>query len=289
MVLSRSVVAKVNCLALFSSMFFLFPAIAVSSTMTIESDIKELTEDSILITQASISGLRKNTKYYFEGAFTKNLDNPRYFGYTKNSKDEWQKYLSSPKIEDLAGGFISATTDSEGSMGVTLTLRIDKEDQDFKGSGDYFVKVRRFTEGASGTWSDNTLSVGINVIPTAVPTQIKQMPSETPTPKPTVTKTPTPTARVNIKSSEERITQEPSREVRLWQLTNLTATNSSDSDSQNSLPQSLGTNTSIAATLPPRELQSTLDDKRLASVFFIGGGSLLLLASIVFYKQLRLS
>lgn len=121
---------------------------------------------------------------YLRGVFFETGDN--YFGLTQNNNGDWigtssdrTKYFKVAKEELI-----------NNSWSGKLKFKIDMDNSYYKGSGNYSVKVGRYTSssGSSATWSD---SYFVNVVgPTSTPTPT---PTPTSTPTPTFTPTPTPT------------------------------------------------------------------------------------------------
>lgn len=97
-----------------------------------------------------------NTHFYLKGAFKK-MDGSNYFGLTKVSGN-WIKNGSSYSSQ------LPLTTDSSGNWNSTIDLMPDTDDAGFTGSGDYILKLGRYTDSGSGpTWS-NEMNIKINHI-----------------------------------------------------------------------------------------------------------------------------
>jgi hypothetical protein len=96
-----------------------------------------------------------NKKYYLEGALKKD-DGSNYFGLTFNDSD-WVAY--SP------GSFTNLkpiTTDASGTWSGSLRFKVDSTSPYYKGSGNYVFQIKRFTEGGSSSWSDNSVTLTIS-------------------------------------------------------------------------------------------------------------------------------
>lgn len=95
-----------------------------------------------------------NQSFFLKGAF-KSPDSSNYFGQTKSGND-WignsQKYSSQLKI----------STNSEGKWEGKIKTRPDGEDSGFNGTGNYILKVGRYSESGSGPSWSNELTVKIN-------------------------------------------------------------------------------------------------------------------------------
>lgn len=185
------------------------------------SDINFDQEFEILVNLLNAS---HNTDYYFQVALT-SADYPAYFGYTQKEDGTWYKYTENYDL------FYKITTSSEGSWSGKLKGKPDFEDNNFKGSGQYVLKIGRFTSsGKSHYWSDNSLALNINgpsPTPTYTPTPTN---SPTPTPEPSSTPTPTssPTPKPNNTPTNTptlKPTVKPTNKASLSALL-LTATNS---------------------------------------------------------------
>ncbi len=126
-----------------------------------------------------------NKNYYLEGAF-KREGAVYYFGATWNDAD-WVNYTSSNSDKSLK----SITTNPEGSWSGVLKTKLDVSSNQFTGSGNYILKINRFTAtGSVPTSSDNEITLAVTAFPT--PTN-EPTPIDTSTPSPTETSSPTPT------------------------------------------------------------------------------------------------
>lgn len=148
-----------------------------------------LVSGSELSVNASISGLITSScssegKCYLQGTLRQPAKN--YFGQTQNNVGTWVDYVSSPELEYIQSTFFSFQPIS-GSWSGQVKMRFSTEDAEYKGPGDYELKLRRFS-GNSKNFSgeSNTLMVALTAaLPTLTPT---------PTTNPTSTSTPNPTA-----------------------------------------------------------------------------------------------
>src|SRR3989344_2214430 len=185
---------KKLCLVLFVCSFFTFinKAYAALNIFNISPSVINSPDDVVTIA-ASASGLQ-NSKQYLEVAFTKEGETASYFGLTKNLSEEWYQYKSSPTTSDLNSYFYSFTPVG-GTWSGQLMAKIDISDSGFKGAGNYIVKLNKFIT-SSGSFSNNSVTVAVNVTLTPVPPTAISIPQNTSIPAstsmPTPTKTPTP-------------------------------------------------------------------------------------------------
>lgn len=196
---------------------FLFYSPFVKSVFAVSFSISnpQVNGEEVAI-DVSVSGITtcssETNKCYLQAAFTSTLDNPKYFGFTKNNQDQWYEYdnsIDKAYIQSTFFGFEPV----DGGWSGTLVLKSNPDDPDYNGLGNYYIKAWRYT-GNSNSYSgvsDNTLTVELSG-PTATPvppTPTPVPPTSTPvpataTPKPTniltptktPTKTPTPSPTV---------------------------------------------------------------------------------------------
>jgi len=163
---------------LFLLTLLVHPVSAVAMQLTIDSISKtDLNHDEEFVTSISLVSAPADTIYYFQIALTKEIGSAaRYFGYTQNRIDNWIKY------GENHNNFYRINTNALGNWNGTIRGKPDSEDSDFKGSGDYFLKIGRFTEGGSRFWSDNELTINITAPPTPTPENTPD-PTNTPVPE----------------------------------------------------------------------------------------------------------
>jgi len=182
---------RILFLLLAGAVFLFLPNDTLASAFTIQTNKQSLINDEEIIIAVSIDGLPANTKYFLQAAFTK-VDQPtNYLGYTQNNNGQWYCYVSSPTGGSLADSFYSLITNNGGDWLGVLMAKADLVDSGFKGTGDYYLQVKRFTEGGSGTWSDNKIIVNISQDLLFTPT-----PTATILPSPQLTSGLTPTVIV---------------------------------------------------------------------------------------------
>jgi hypothetical protein len=128
-----------------------------SSTFSISNTYSEINSDSSFKVSVNLTLTNyPNTKFYLKGAFKKS-DSSNYFGLTKVNSSWVQNgssYINQYQI----------TTDSSGHWSGELDLQPDVLDSGYEGSGDYLLKVGRYSDSGSGpTWS-NEVTIKINAI-----------------------------------------------------------------------------------------------------------------------------
>lgn len=173
-------------LGIFVFFFFHAPVFAVLTITDVSPASINLQSDVISIS-ASASGLQ-NTTQYLQVGITKEGEASNYFGFTKNQKDEWYKYKTSPTTDDFSSYFYNFTP-VNGSWSGQIFAKVDIDDTGFKGQGNYTVKLFKYIS-SSPSYSDNTYTIAINIAATPTPTPTPS-PNPTSTPAPTSTKTPT--------------------------------------------------------------------------------------------------
>lgn len=173
---------------------FLFPNTVYSAiSLGISNIVKEENNYSL---DASLSGISATSNCFVQVAITA-PESPHYFGKTWSQKGEWFKYISSPSEEYIAEYFIKMENDTP----LKILFNTESEDEDYKGPGEYLVKLSRYTgNSSSAAGYSNILTFNITdptptPEPTATPTPTQSptvTSTTTPTPTPTPTKTPTP-------------------------------------------------------------------------------------------------
>lgn len=118
---------------------------------------REISSDEEIEVNVIISESQKpNTSFHIKGAFRQG-DSINYFGETFFS-GEWSKnnsaYSRQPVIQ----------TDQEGRWEGKIKVRPDSFDSGFKGTGEYFFKVGRYTASGNGPVWSNELSIKINEV-----------------------------------------------------------------------------------------------------------------------------
>lgn len=183
---------------LFLITFFLLLFNSHSAFATIQFNIDNAVPlDTEINLTASISGLTTSScssegKCYFQGTLRR-IGSSYYFGQTQNNSGSWIDYISSPELEYIQSTFYSFQPNS-GSWYGQLKMRFSVEDTEYKGPGDYELKVRRFSGNSKNpSGESNLLSLALTAtLPTPTPTLTPTpTPSVTPTPDPTSTSTPT--------------------------------------------------------------------------------------------------
>ncbi len=175
-----------------SFFIFFFPTKAFAAiTFSISTSQQSISQTDELSITVTITGLTSCATCYLQAAFTSATGNPSYLGYTQQNGGSWYQYITSPSPETIQSSFFSFQP-SVGSWTGVLKAKVDTQDSDYVGTGQYIVKVMRYTgNSSSGSWSDDSLAVTVNdntPSPTFTPA-----PTNTPAPTSTPTKPPPPT------------------------------------------------------------------------------------------------
>ena len=153
------------------------------------------TDGEIVAFEVSISGLTSSScgdgYCYLQAAFT-NPNQPRYFGFTQDQNGQWYQYDGSPGKDNIKSTFFSFQP-QDGNWSGNLTIKVDAEDPDYDGPGNYNIKAWRYS-GKSDNYSgdsDNTLSVQLT----------SSAPNPTPTSPSTTSQSSSPTSGKSKSSS----------------------------------------------------------------------------------------
>jgi len=157
---------------LFASLFFP-PEVFAILTITEVSPTNITSSDDVITLTATASGLTNSTQY-LQAAFSKEGQAPNYLGFTKNNKDEWRKYESSPVLADLFS-FVPAN----GGWSGQVLAKIDTSDSGYKGAGNYTVRLLKYVSSPSSHTDSNVMTTAVNVPSTQTPEASEQTPSET--------------------------------------------------------------------------------------------------------------
>lgn len=242
------------------SLFFSFPVFAVSVNI---SNVPETITDSPFEFNVTISGASVGTNYLRTSIFTPDTTN--YFGYTYNGSDF---YNGSDYSQ-----YLPVTINSEGSGSATVKAKIDPTSSYFKGPGDYYLKIRRYTS-ASYNSASNIVTVAINysnITPTQTPTPTPT-PTSTPTPTPTPTQTATPT---KTPTPTKRPTSTPTKSTSQ-------NTSSSSANPNLILPSSI-LGASVSASPTPSPTKTENNSFSFLNLVFIAGGIILILSGALVF------
>lgn len=235
------------CLALFS-----FPQKADAVSVTVLNAPSTITQDTFTVT-ATISGALTGTNYLRVDLYKDGTTN--YFGDTFN-KTSW--YNGSDGTQ-----YFPVTIPDD--LPVTIQGRVGSPTTgEFDGTGNYKLRIRRYTKSGSSGSGDTIDSVSVNIIfptPTPTPIPITQEPTSLPTNKPTPTTKPTSTSQVKSVL--------------------LTRTPTIEADAASTFGAVLGTMSanSFVTTIPTRvagEADHRKTEIQLLPLLFILGGFLLL-------------
>lgn len=149
-----------------------------ATSLTLDNVPSEVNAEESFEASVQFLTSAKNTNYYLAGVFYKTSGNGL-FGLTEVSGN-MVSLSASPS------SFYQITTSEEGSWSGKLRVKADIKDPGFKGEGDYWLRIDRFTgKSTSPAESSNPVGIRIKYIPPPTPP---------PTPEPTASKaTPTPT------------------------------------------------------------------------------------------------
>ncbi len=157
---------------------------------TITSDQNTLKDLDPLTINITIENIEPNSSQFLKAAFYKE-GSSNYFGLTQVNSN-WVKNGSSYDSQ------FPISTDGSGHWQGNLTVRNDPTDTGYPGSGNYQLKIGRYsTDGSGPDWS-NSLSVTIEgkKMTTSMTTSMTAT-TQNATPKPSVSETPTPAFNAN--------------------------------------------------------------------------------------------
>jgi hypothetical protein len=255
--------------------FFLFssPVYAALTITNISPTTVNKIDDTITIS-ASASGLQ-NSAQYLQVLLTKEGET-NYFGLTKNLKDEWNQYKSSPSSSDLASYFFTFTP-INGTWFGDIQAKVDAADSGYKGPGNYTVKLAKYIT-SSASFSTNSMAIAVNIVLTPTPT-ITPIPTDAPTPTrtPTPMKTPTPTPKLN-----ETSTSTPTTKV----SPKTSPTNVLGESTTSATVQPTGT--AVGKPTLATKVAGIQTQQDIVPVIFIGGGILLLISCGILFFQPQL-
>ncbi len=259
------VVFTVAILFIYPSYTFAAFTITNLSTTTVNS-----IDDTITVS-ASASGLQNSTQY-LQVLFTKE-GTTNYFGFTKNLKDEWYQYKSSPSIGDL-NSYFYAFTPVGGAWVGDIQAKVDNNDSSYKGSGTYTIKLAKYISG-SPSYATNTMTVTINIAFTPTPTlspTLTDIPTPTKVPTPTKTSTPSPTEKTSLSPTIKQ-SLVPTKVLGV---------------STKSAILILPTITSTKKQKPKVAVEGIQSQQNFLPFFFIGGGVLLIISCGILTFQTKL-
>lgn len=255
-----------------------FPNTAFATiSFTINNPIQE---GDYFIVDASLSGI-SSTSAFVQGMFTA-TNSTSYFGYTWGQNEEWVNYVGNTNKDFITQNFPIL----QRNVSQKIWVRPNYQDPAYKGPGEYFLKLKRYT-GASdnSTGDDAVLTVLLTeLLPTPEPTITDEI---TNTPEPTTestwtpnpTKTPTPTPKPTKIQATSTIT--------------IALTNSILSSSSATMSAVLGDSTDSAQTVGFEEISDSsassetkpklhINDKIF---FFIGLSVAVSAGSILYFRH----
>lgn len=254
----------VACLFILIS-FLSFPTPVFAVTVAITDHPSEISDEPFSIT-VQISSAQADTTNYLRIDLYEN-GSISYFGYTYNGTDFYNgsDYKQYPTV----------SIGADGSASKIIEGRVDTTSGNYKGSGDYMLRVRRYT--GSGGYSAQEANAGAVSLKINI-TEPTPTPTPTPTPQSSTsqstsnTKSPTPTPKATstttIKSPSPTSTKQSPQVL-------------SASDQDSLLLASLSAeNTSPSPT--PEATPSALSKTKVAGIL-AGSGIVLIGLSISFY------
>lgn len=183
---------KTICFFILFFVFTLFSSKTYAVSISLSDIPPTITIDPFEFT-VSISGAKPATTNYLRVDFYKD-STTHYFGFTKNGSNFYNgsDYLQFPSV----------TIDNSGSASAILTGKIDSDSSYFEGSGQYILRVRRYT--SSGAYSASEADLAS-----------KNITIYAPTPSPTSSPTPSPSAKITSANNSsgtvtEKIEKTPS-------------------------------------------------------------------------------
>lgn len=244
---------------------FLTPLVLADFSLSVSKTAINADEEVNAIVNLSLNNSSQK-KYYLEGAFKKEGAS-RYFGLTWNDT-EWAAYTDSNNDKK----FKLIQMGSESSWSGTLKVKLDTASPHFTGSGNYILKINRFTEtGLSPTDpSSNEIVLFVTALPTPTPT-----PTENPTLSPTLTNTLTPTQTPTP-------TKKPTSTPTKLPTNKSTPTPTSDSAKAN-LPQSILGSSTTSTSISPTPTIIQNNSFSFMNLVFIAGGIILILAGALVF------
>lgn len=197
----------------FVFLFGLQTPVYAASVFTINNapaSILENQEFQVLV-NLTVGGSAGKT-YYLRADFYK-AGTTGYFGYTKNKDtNEWYN----PKLDFDYTKLYKIQMLPDNTWSGVVEIKPDSAAPGYKGSGDYYLKVRRYTSATGYEWSDPVKiaitgdSTGASPSPSATPTP-SSSPSPSPTPLPSSTPSPSPSISPSPKvSSSPKPSPKPS-------------------------------------------------------------------------------
>lgn len=178
---------------LFALFFLIFPQKVFAASINLEL----IDQSDYYTVKVNISGLERTTckskTCYLQAMFTQKNTTPRYFGFTFGQQD-WFQYQSKPEPDFIKSNFIPLDAGPDGNWSGIVRASVDKDDSDYHGSGEYEIKVKRYTGESTSAATDDTTPISITISDTAYDeahTVVET--TQTPTPTPTSTSATTST------------------------------------------------------------------------------------------------
>ena len=265
--------------------FFFLSLLLPSSIFAVSIVLSEvpfiITEDLFTV-HVDISGASANTTNYLRVNLYK-LGTTDYFGYTYNGTD-WYNGTS-------FSNYLPIAVDTNGTWNGTVQAKIDTSVSEYKGPGEYMLKVRRYTAGGTYTWS-NEATVSAN-LPTSTPT-LTPTPTSTPTLKPTPTAKPIPANKPSATpgpTEKPKISALPSPTIKMLQekKKEMADVLSASSDASIHFVEKISTKSATPQykAIPSGTPVVAATHPSLLFPISLGGGMLLILSGIAIFIRLR--
>ncbi len=165
---------RVSLALLFFFLILTLEPVYASFTVTDISPSEITATDAIITISASASGL-SNSNQYLQAGLTKEGE-ANYFGFTKNTGDQWHLYQSTPTLSDLY-----SFTPQNGTWSGQVQAKIDITDSGYKGPGNYSVKLFKYISSPNSRLDSNVVTVSINIPASPPPAPAPPSPSPTST------------------------------------------------------------------------------------------------------------
>ena len=226
---------------------------------TISADSNQLKDLDPLTVSVTLSNLEPNTQFYLKGAFYKE-GSSNYFGFTQLDNN-WIKNASTYNTQ------YPITTDQSGSWQGNIIVRNDPTDSGYPGTGDYQLKVGRYTSDGSGPIWSNSLSIKLEAKKITATTTTT---TSTVTPPPAPQETPTPAFNTDTNV--------------LGENTTLNFSASPDTSGNNyKLPDITAKNGVEDGGIPPVDQKVLVAGQKTTNWWFISSGTILVAIGAFYY------
>lgn len=248
-----------------------FAAFEFSSAQNAITDTEEMT----ISVSLDLSSSTANNTYYLRGAFYKE-GTTQYFGFTINNQGDAYNgpFSDCQKLYEI-------TVDAEGNWTGEIKVKADPDDSAFEGSGDYLLKVSRYTTSCSNTWADTepiNVTITQTVFPSPSPSSASESNSST-----SSSKSPSPTPKSSPKASSKK-SPSPSQKV----LAATAAESSKPKSSQTPLIEDSISQVDPNQFNAPSPTPVTQQPSKKVAGILVGSGAVLVgisIAGFLYYKR----